>query len=353
MDLHIYSRDFKYIGVIDTYTSLLWRAQVFEAGEFQMQTEPTENNIALFMSENIVVRDDEPTEFAVLDGLELDDTGDGAATAVVTGRLDKAYFDRCVIDKTYNFNGKVEEAMRLLVSEQMPRIVKNIELGPLQGFTERVEAQVTYKNLLTVLTAFSRATGVLFRLRPEPDRGVFVFETYKGVDRTINQITSPRVTFSDLEETLGPTTYTYNERNYKNFAIIAGEGEGAERVVVTLDRTAGEPRRELFVDAKDLRKEGLTDAQYRAQLLTRGGEKLDAAVQAQSFESSIKVDTNYIYRKDYALGDLVTTHKAEWGIQVSDRITEVLEVYEGENSNAGSVTPTFGSALPEKLNLGG
>lgn len=48
------------------------------------------------------------------------------------------------------------------------------------------------------------------------------------------------------------------------------------------------------------------------------------------------------------IGDLVTVRKKEWGITLNERVTEVQEVYE---DGGMSITPTFGDALPETLDL--
>ncbi len=352
MDLHIYTPELEYVGVIDTATSIRWRAQIFDTGEIELHAAADDQNRELAVDNYIALRADEPTEFAVFEGIEIDDTDDEeGAKLAITGRLGKAYLERAIINKTYNFDGPVELAMRQLVTEQLSRVLPNVELGELHNFPETVQAQVTYKDLLTVFMAFSKATGVLCRLRPAVDRRVFVFETFKGTDRSIEQNETPRVSFSDIEENLTKPVFSQNTKKYKNFALVGGEGEGDARVVVEVDRTNGEPRREVFVDAKDLRSQGLSTAAYRQQLETRGNEKLDELIPATSFSSEIATNSQYVYRQDYQLGDVVTAHKTEWGIIVNDRVTEIEEVYDTSSGEVWEVTPTFGSPLPDKLTL--
>lgn len=47
------------------------------------------------------------------------------------------------------------------------------------------------------------------------------------------------------------------------------------RTIVEVDRTNGEDRRELLVDARDLSQGEQTAAQYAAVLTQRGNDKLD------------------------------------------------------------------------------
>lgn len=116
-----------------------------------------------------------------------------------------------------------------------------------------------------------------------------------------------------------------------------------------LDRTNGEDRRELLVDARDLSKgDGQTDAEYTEVLLQRGAEKLDEHNRIQSFEAGIKSSSQFQYKTDWDLGDIVTGQKTDWGVAMDQRITEVEEVFEGD---AMSVTPTMGTPAPETYNL--
>ena len=52
MDLHVYTPDFAYLGCIDAYTSMRWRRQVFDAGEFELHCAAVEYVINLTRPEN-------------------------------------------------------------------------------------------------------------------------------------------------------------------------------------------------------------------------------------------------------------------------------------------------------------
>lgn len=109
----------------------------------------------------------------------------------------------------------------------------------------------------------------------------------------------------------------------------------------------GTELREVFIDAKDVRQEELSDSEYEEVLLERGREKAADYVKIESIEAEVE-DANFIYKKDWDIGDLVTVRKKEWGITLNERVTEVQEVYE---DGGMSITPTFGDALPETLDL--
>ena len=160
---------------------------------------------------------------------------------------------------------------------------------------------------------------------------------------------NPHVVFSKQYENLNDVTYTYSDNKYGTVFYIGGEGEGEERKIVRLamGEESGEELREVFIDAKDIRQEELSDSEYEEALLERGKEKAADYVKIESIEAEVE-DTNFIYKEDWDLGDLVTVQKSEWEITLNVRITEVQEVYE---DGGVSITPTFGDALPETLDL--
>ena len=63
------------------------------------------------------------------------------------------------------------------------------------------------------------------------------------------------------------------------------------------------------MDAKDINKEALTDAEYLEALKTRGQEFLNENKIFENFEAEAEADVNFTYGKDYDLGDVVTVKK--------------------------------------------
>lgn len=179
----------------------------------------------------------------------------------------------------------------------------------------------------------------------------FYFEVYEGKDHSVNQRGNKRVIFSEVYRNINKATYTTNSQNYKTHAIVFGDGEGTERTVIqaTVDEAAaGWSRREVMVDARDIRRDELTEEQYMSALIQRGTEKLAEYGIVECLEAATQPNMNFNYKEDYDLGDIVTVNKKAWGIKMDKRITEVQEVYE----NGGlSIVPTFGDPLPDKIDL--
>ena len=69
--------------------------------------------------------------------------------------------------------------------------------------------------------------------------------------------------------------HNYSDATMKTKVIVGGAGDGANRIYVTVGGGTGFDLREVFLDAKDINKDQLTDAQYLEALKTRGQEYLE------------------------------------------------------------------------------
>jgi hypothetical protein len=411
MDLYIYNPDIELQGVIDGYSSLRWRRRYFEPGEFELHAPATADNIALLTEGNIIHRLDR-SEAGIVEGIKITTSDSTGEEITATGRMGSSMLDRRIIMPTINFNGSVEDTVRKIVSDNAitARPLPHLVLGTVGGFAPTATGQVTYKTALSAIEALSKAAPLGFRTRLDVPNKQWIFEVYDGVDRTVTQKNRPYILFSDEFRNIDKPECTFDDTGYANFAYVGGEGEGNNRVIVTIDHTGGEPRRELWVDAKDLQntedtsesfsgdgntasfalahtpssvssvtvgsstasysisgstitispapKQGasidvsysykkLSDAAYAAQLTQRGLEKLVEAKKSESFTAAAVDTQNFQYLVDWDLGDIVSFEK--WGIRLDERITEVEEV---DENGVIVITPTCGSPLPETLNLG-
>lgn len=341
MEIRVYNKGLEFLGVIENHTSLIWTRKYFGSGSFELHAPLTDDNLKLIHEGNIVWKRG-CVEAGVIEDISIEDSYN-AKKITVKGRFLSSYMDRKVIKGTFTYSGTVEGAMReLLANNPIPMV----ELGEVSGFTDPVSFQTTYKNLLTYEQKLSQNSALGFRFRPDFNKKKIFFEVYKGIDRSTSQRESNRVVFSESYDNLNNAIYRYNEQTYKNVAYVGGEGEGsARKIVVVGDTTAGDVR-EIFVDAKDIQSEGLTDAEYEALLRTRGEEALASNNIKSSFECDTGFDVNFTYKVHYDLGDIITVKKKKWGITVDKRITEIREIYE----NGGMrIEPTFGDAMPDTI----
>lgn len=394
MELYIYSPP-ELLGVVDGTSSIRWRRKYFEPGEIEIHLPATAENLAL-CAVGHVIRRIGCSEAAIIEGHAVDGND-----LTLTGRMLSSILDRSVIAGTYTFTGSTYEAAMMGLIAEAARASPQVTAGAAQGYPDTLTAQAGWKNLLTVEKKLSRAGNIGFRVLFEP--GAWTFQTYRGTDRSVGQSENPVVFFSDEFGNLTAPKYNRDVSGLKNFAYVAGAG-----TLITVD--LGGERRELYVDAsgaspavdteEDFTGNGssktfalsrtpaeiksvevggaaadytlsgstvtlaaapangavivisytynLTAEEYAAVLRQRGLEALAGYPETESFEAEGQNIENFRYRQDWDLGDIVTVQYTKLGLTTNQRITEVEEVYE---NGTAAVTPTFGTPLPETLNL--
>ena len=116
---------------------------------------------------------------------------------------------------------------------------------------------------------------------------------------------------------------TLSTENKKNHAIVLGEGEGEARVRVDVDLSAGEQKRSMFVDARDiLREEGETDDSYNARLAARGYEKL---LEQKGTWTCAMNPLPQEFGTLYDLGDIITVLLPDYDLRLQSRLTRFTQ----------------------------
>lgn len=183
----------------------------------------------------------------------------------------------------------------------------------------------------------------------------YVVKVLEGKDKTFAQRDRPPAIFSPEFKTLKSLNYLESDLDYKNFAYVAGQGEGTDRRVIDIGDSEGLDRYELFVDARDVEEEIQQEEgdpiprpveDIEKDLLNRGNQKLTEHEQEVYLDGEVFNLDKLKYEKDWDLGDFVTIQNKEWGVTMNAQITEVKEIYEGGKF---IVEPTFGNDRPDLI----
>lgn len=360
MDIYLLDREFQTVCILDGFSSLLWNRRYKAPGDFQLVTTDPKY-FALAKSAKYIYRPD-AAEVGLIESVGFTQDESNLEMVTIKGRFLEALLYRRVISKTVTLKGTVEEVCRQLVSDicinDQQRKIDNLELGQLAGLGSVIDTQSTGDNLSEKLYELEAVEDLSHRIKYDFLTNRLQFEIWKGLDRTDDQSENPIAIFSSNFENVVNLEYSVDEAEYRNFAYVAGEGEGPERIVAEVDCTNGEERREVYIDARDLQKkrvdqEDLTDQEYQALLYQRGLEKLQDYKRIEVFNSNIDHQSNLIYKKDFDLGDLCiyVNHKIQ--LSTNKRITEIDEAYEGTSL---TVTIIFGDdykSITEKIKRGG
>lgn len=254
---------FNVIGQINKYTSLRWIEEYADAGSFELWAPITEENSELFKMDRIVWIEGERTA-GIIDGIkETVDTNEQKVYHI-NGRMLNCLLDRRIVWNTYNATNKftfivlrgiVDE--NCIVSEDTKRNIPYLELGAIDESSEwkKLTIQRSGDEILSLLSEISNAQECGFYIGFNPVDKKLYFNVKMGKDHSIGS-DSPVVLSSSMEDILESTYYS-NKKDYKNVALVAGEGEGDKRVKTVAGEveSVGYNRRELYVDARDLRKD--------------------------------------------------------------------------------------------------
>lgn len=362
MELYILNRDLELKGIIDTFTSLRWVRRYHKSGEFELHCALNSDTLNLLQRENIIYKKDDEAGYIETRQLKIDSAGQELLE--VKGKFLTSYLRRRINWGQLIFNGKTEELMRKLVNDNCisptSRALPNLILGSLKNFDDTMQYQDSYGNILSCLESISNTSNLGFKNTLDMENQKIIFNVYKGIDRTVdNGVIAPCIFSRDFENLL-EQEYFDSINNYKNTALIAGTGEGADRKLTAIEQGQGLDRYELYVDARDLQstkqvektdEDGnkttedvpMSDNEYMPLLLQRGNEKLAECYEVQTFDSKINTQGNNTYKKDFDVGDIVTVIDKKWRIKINARITEIEEIYEAKGL---VVNVIFGNNIP-------
>jgi hypothetical protein len=355
--VEIRGSDTDVIGIVDTAKSIIWHSVYFGVGDFEIYAPVTPEVVELLKVGRYVTRDDN-AEVGIIESVVIADNEQDGATITASGRFVKSILDRRIIytlsgssNKATILSGNVETAVRKVVKDNAiscafdnKRNIALLALGDLLNTALKIvdangnaaEKQVTNENLLTytdgVLEEYGLGATCILR------NGAFLYTIYAGVNRsTDNTGGNMPIIFSREFDNLNASTYSYDTTAEKNVALIGGEGDGVERFYsLVAGSEADLQRRETWVDASNIKKkykddsdkeQTYTDAQYKAMLDTKGKQDLTPLTASEAFDGVIDITNgNYVYGRDFSLGDIVTIQDNTIGVYVNARIREATEV---------------------------
>lgn len=356
MEIYVFDKQLNMQGILGSYTSLIWRRKYSKHGDFELHCALTPENLELLKKSNVIWKNDDE-EAGYIQYRNLAMNVDGNEVLVVSGKFLTGYLNRRIIWGMKTLNTTSELAVRELTNENVinpsdvNRKIDLVSFGEAKGYTQEVNIQTSYVNLLDKVEEIATDAELGIKARLDIQNKKIIFEMYEGLNRTVGQNINAPTIFSKEFENVLEQEYTDSSLGYRNVALVAGEGEGSERQLVTVGTTSGLDRYEMFVDARDLQSKKEDDtvippAEYTEMLESRGQSKLDENKEIETFTSKINLNGNLIYKKDFDLGDKVTCVSKAWGITIDTRITEIEEVYEASGKQVNVI---FGDDIPTLL----
>lgn len=344
MDFNVHDPSGRWVGVIESPTSAIWARRYQQPGDFELYFPATSDALALLTDDCFITREDVP-EVMIVEHIEITTNEEEGNYIRVTGRGAECLLDRRVIWEQTTINGRVDAGIYRLVDENAinpadPDRVLSLSMESPDVTTETMRAQYTGKNLLETLQEICKAYGLGFRAVADQEEVIVPrLEILKGTDRSEGQTENSPVIFSAEYENLLSSSYVLDTTKHKNFALVAGEGEGKARKRATFGNATGNARREVYVDARDASTNDgeISESDYLNQLAARGAEAVAQAPIVETFDGDIDTENTFILDEDYTLGD-ITTVENEYGIRKNTRVSAIVESWD---ESGYLVIPTF------------
>lgn len=348
--------DFENLGEVNVFQTLMWPEAYSGYATVQMTAPVTSENSVLLKKGNILWKGGKSA--AIIESV-TSSVSESGHTYKVQGRTLECLLERRIVWGLYNKTGALSTIMNELVNKNCVstaapyRKIPFLSIDDSEFIGDKISYQKTGGSVYEALYELAQDNEVGFSIDFSPYNKNLVFRVYKGKDRSVRQTDNDPVVFSDSTDDILSSSYYMNIEDYKNVALVAGEGEGTARKMVDAGSifSKGLSRYELYVDARDIQSSGedngthweMSEREYADVLSQRGSEKLAECPITESFECQIRTHgTQYEYGKDYMLGDLVTVVDTVLGIEVQARITEVEEDY----SDKYEIIFTFGYGYP-------
>ncbi len=341
MVINIIDRDFNFLGQIDEYESFILSKKWHSMGNFELHLNINNTHAEYLQKENIIFTD-EKKAYVIL-YREIDSTTN---KLVIKGLELKSYLARWLVFPpsgyaNYRVNSNVETIMKEYVTATLTRKgITNIIVAENQNRGITTVYQSRYKNLAEELEKLSLASNLSWDITLDLDNKRFIFDVIEGRDVTVNQDLLPPAIFSIEYDNIAEQQLIDSKLDYRNTAIVAGQGEGVDRAISIVGDSEGLDSFETFVDARDIENDN--------DLSSRGEQKLSETQEILTFDSRVLTDKNLAYEEDFKLGDIVTIQNSGWNITTDRRITEITEIYE---STGFRLDVAFGESLPTIIDL--
>lgn len=377
MEVKILDTEFKMVGIIDAFISLIWTDRYNEAGDFELLL-PMDIPVLDLIKEDYYLTIDESEHLMIIEDMTITtDVEEGRRMKIVGYSIEKILdrrivWEKTVFKKTYADDNdtvgetpSLQDAVLQMIKDNITYPVVTKSDGTKALYSARqiknfiykkstdeaitkltIEAQYRGESIYEIVSMLCKENQIGFKITLN-DSNQFVFELYAGADRTYDQIENPYVVFSPDNDNLFNSAYYRAKSSFKNVVLVVGEEEKDEagktfQSTVVVGNELGIARREIFADGSDIpiqedNETTLTDEQYKAHLKQRGIDTLMDHLEYEAFEGEVEATIMYKYGEDFFMGDYVQLED-EYGHQGKAYIAEFIISQDASGIN---MYPTF------------
>ena len=362
--IRILSLGMDILGEIDNYESNLFNRSWHGIGAVELRINRYNKYADTLLKDNLILIGTDLNKVFIIKHreIELDENGKVTENWLIKGYALKSIIaQRITIPPLHtsqdNKSGSAETVMKHYVNNHLVnpvdgrRKIPQLVIAPDLQRGMHIDYSSRFKNVAEEMSTLSLASGLGWDVTLDIANKKWVFDVAEGRNLVAGQSINPPVIFSPQFESLKSLQYTQSELNYKNVAIVAGQGEGVERRVIEVAANNvgnGINRHEIFIDARDVSEtddddQPIPESKIIQALSDRGQQQLNELIQEEYLEGQILTNSPFIYQRDYDLGDITTIQNNDWGITMDARITDIKEIHE---ETGFSIEATFGNSRP-------
>lgn len=384
MDALILNRQFQTETVIDAFESFIWTERYRKAGDMEIYM-PVEKAPMEYIKEQYYLWRKGTDRLMIIEDILITSNAEDGPHVTITGRSLESILDRRIVADRTVISGNLQDGIQKLLNENAINPSDSARKIPGLRFVRNNDPRVTAltcdlnllgEDLLSIVESSCEVEDLGFKISYNEERNSFDFTLYYGEDRSYDQDANPWVVFSPEYDNLLSSSYYESSKNLRTAAVVAGsESDDYGQEIVDVDgkpELTGLDRRELFVEGSSIQRpetevnedsirermekrgyeedriqaeidkqkeqaEAMDRDTYRRQLQQLGEEELAKTYITQSFEGEIEAVRQYVYDRDFFIGDVVQV-RDQYGKEASSRITEVVMSHD---VNGETLAPTF------------
>jgi hypothetical protein len=342
--------------VTDRFSSLIWTERWQSTGDFQLDVVSNPVNRSRFKPDTYLALNKSNYVMRV-ESVEDDVDANGQKLLIIKGRSIEAILSDRV---AFSIEGNTTTTPKWTITDTPAAVARKIYhdicvtgvlntadiipyvtegtfmpastiAEPIDPITLEMEPTTVYE----AITQVCQSWALGFRMLRNGDLTQLYFDIYAGSDRTTAQTTLPPVVFAPELDNLQNTKELTTIDSTKNVAYVYSPAGFAEVYASGVDPAVeGLERRVLVVNASDITSD---NPNVTAALNQRGYQELAKYRVLQAFDGEISQNSQYVYGRDYNLGDLVETRNTD-GVTNNMRVTEQIFV---EDQNGERSYPTL------------
>lgn len=318
-DIFVLDQSMVLTNTFGGYHSLVWRERYDDEGEFQLEIS---TNITTGIFKGCYLTIASSDYIMVVTGIEEESDTEGDRRYIITGKDASSILRLRYLESVLTVSGGLQDLVLSLLDNNVISPTNPARVWPGWAFEESTDPGVTtptiddqysVQSVYSVIRLMCLSAGLGFRIRLDGSRQ-FIFELYKGQDRSYSQTTNTYVVFSKNYDNVIDSSYFESIDLHRNVTVVVTNDDVESlKTIVVFDgvEPSGINRRESSTDASDIQRStgpdtpALSDVEFENIAVQRGIKDLSGKKVIHIFDGTVDLHATFNYEEDFFLGDVV------------------------------------------------